>query len=424
MLFFGRRRQTVDMLERLHWGRFLAVVGSSGCGKSSLVRAGLIPSLKAGFLVEERDHWRDIVLTPGEKPFRRLADAFQVSEVELREGGLQVLVDGLHRKPNAETFNCLLMVDQFEELFRFREGGAIGDDSSDFVNLCLALASQRGYPVFVVFTMRSDFLGDCDAFHGLPEAFNRGLYQVPRLTRQQRREAIEGPLLLFDTPATAELVDRVLNDVGDEPDQLPVMEHALMRTWENWRASGSSGPIGLEQYLAIGGAKEALSLDAESALQGMNPEQVALTIQLFQALTDTDPGNRRVRRPVLLSEFEKVSGRPRVQILEVIRPFRESGRSFLVVQGGDESADAVIDISHESLIRQWKTLRSWVDAEAESKRIYLDLVNAVERRKALIHDSDLQMALDWREHASEGGLGAPLRSPVRRGDGLSRRKPG
>jgi len=117
--------------------------------------------------------------------------------------------------------------------------------------------------------MRSDFLGDCDAFHGLPEALNRGQYLVPRLTRQQRRESVESPIRLFGGTATAQFVDRVLNDVGDEPDQLPVMEHALMRTWEGWQKAGSAGPVDLPHYLAIGGAKDALSRDAESAMEAI-----------------------------------------------------------------------------------------------------------------------------------------------------------
>src|SRR6516165_12118730 len=98
--------------------------------------------------------------------------------------------------------------------------------------------------------MRSDFLGDCDVFYGLPEALNRSHYLVPRLTRQQRRETIEGPVKLFGAKIAPQLVDRVLNDLGDAPDQLPVMEHALLRTWEYWVREGSGGVIDLPQYEA------------------------------------------------------------------------------------------------------------------------------------------------------------------------------
>src|SRR5258708_6823700 len=177
------------------------------------------------------------------------------------------------------------------------------------------------------------------------------------------------------------------------------MEHALMRTWEYWAHEGSVGAIDLPHYLAIGGVKEALSRDADSALEGLSPEERILTAQLFQALTDTDAGNRRVRRPVRMSELEEVTGASRGQIQRIIERFREGGRSFLIVQQHAGGGGVIIDICHESLIRQWKALGGWAGEEAESKRVYLDLVNAVERKKALLHDSDLQVALDWRQRS-------------------------
>ena len=397
LLFFGRRQQATELMERLHRSRFLAVVGSSGCGKSSLIRAGLIPRLKAGFLVENRDQWVEIAMTPGEHPLARLAGGFGIGETELRESGAAGAVAQFLRQAGAPDRNCLLLIDQFEELFRFTLSGSGQEDAADFVAVLLALAEQREFPVFVVLTMRSDFLGDCDTFQGLPEALNRGIYLVPRHTRAQRREAIEGPARLFGGKMTGQLIDRVLNDVGDEPDQLPVMEHALMRTWENWQQAGSGGDVDLPNYLTIGAAKEALSRDAESAMEGMTAEERALTAQIFQALTDTDAGNRRIRRSVRMRDLMSISSRSRAEIERIIDRFREGGRSFLVVQAEPDSDDALIDISHESLIRQWPTLRSWVDEEAESKRIYLDLIGAVERKKALLHDSDLQVALEWRK---------------------------
>jgi WD40 repeat protein len=411
LLFFGRRDQTAELLDRLHYAHFLAVVGSSGCGKSSLVLAGLIPALRGGFLVADRDQWTEIAMTPGKNPLARLAREFRVTEIELREGGAPALVEKLTGQPDSAERNCFLLIDQFEELFRFAVTAEHREDAADFVSIVLALAEQRNFPVFVTLTMRSDFLGDCDPFYGLPEAFNRGQYLVPRLSRQQRREAIEGPIRIFDRAITAQLVDRVLNDVGDEPDQLPVMEHALMRTWENWQAAGSTGPLDLKHYLAVGTAKEALSDDAKIAMGGMSPAEVTLTRTLFKALTDTDASNRRIRRPVRLSEVALVSGSSISEVRGVIERFRSGGRSFLNVREEPESVDAMIDISHESLIRQWTELREWVDEEAEKKRVYLDLVNAVEHRKALLRDPDLQVALAWREHTRPTAEWASRYSP-------------
>jgi hypothetical protein len=397
LLFFGRREQIAELLDRLHQTHFLAVIGSSGCGKSSLNQAGLIPALRGGFLVGDRDQWIEVTMTPGNSPLVRLARQFGITEMDLREGSAPAIVEKLQAQAGASERNCFLLIDQFEELFRFAGTTGQQEAAADFVSIMLALAEQRDFPVFVALTMRSDFLGDCDRFYGLSEALNRGLYLVPRLSRKQRREAIEGPIRLFHESITPQLVDRVLNDAGDEHDQLPVMEHALMRTWENWLTAGGKGPVDLSHYVAAGTARDALSRDADSALRGMTAGELALTETLFKGLTDTDASNRRIRRPARLSELALVSGRPVQEIRDIIDRFRTGGRSFLNVQEEPETNDGIVDISHESLIRQWAALRKWVDEEAESKRVYLDLVNAVQRRRALLHDADLQVALDWRQ---------------------------
>src|SRR5262245_58814128 len=294
ILFFGRRQQTIELMEKLHETHFIAVVGSSGCGKSSLVRAGLIPKLRAGLLTEDRDQWLVAIMKPGDAPLRNLATALveaipvggdvEVFAEAIRTGGAQSIIEKLSPPLTSSDANLLLLVDQFEEIFRFGvESGRPEQraEAEDFVSIMLALAEERRLSVYVVMTMRSDFLGDCDHFHGLPEAMNRSQYLVPRLTRQQRQQAIEGPILLLGGSISPRLLDRALNDVGDKSDQLPVMQHALMRTWEEWGRWGDeatgrddnpqspspnpqSDQVDLPHYEAAGGIKSALSKDAEA----------------------------------------------------------------------------------------------------------------------------------------------------------------
>lgn len=426
LLFFGRREQTMELLQLLHRSRFMAVVGSSGCGKSSLIRAGLIPKLKAGFLAGRRDQWRIATMKPGDAPLQNLAaallEAFSEDLLEdrvssftdrIREGGLQAIVQYLGAQLSKSNANILLLVDQFEEIFRFglyteKEAEQLSDDkeerrdeAADFVSLMLALSEQESLPVFVVMTMRSDFLGDCDAFYNLPEAMNRSQYLVPRLTRRQRQEAIESPVRLYGAEISPRLVDHVLNDAGDESDQLPVMQHALMRTWEKWQQE-KNGPIDITHYEAIGTVTEALSIDADKAVEGMSKEELFITERLFQALTDTDVKGRRLRRPAHLSELIAITGAGREEILGIIERFRSSNRSFLTISQDRIEDDPLIDISHESLIRQWRTLRNWTDAEAESKELYLRLAGDAVRfdkgQVPLWSDPALQLALDWREN--------------------------
>ncbi len=258
LIFFGRREQTLELMQQLHTNRFLAVVGSSGSGKSSLIRAGLIPKLQAGFLVEERDVWHIARMKPGEGPINNLAasllssmnkkgDINQVTDFAnaIREQGVQAIIDRFVSFFQKEDSNILLLVDQFEEIFRFGlQSGKeeMIDEAADFVSIMLSLSNQREIPMYVTMTMRSDFLGECDSFSGLPEAMNEGQYLVPRLTRQQLREVIEGPILLYRANVTSRLLDRILNESGHTHDDLPVLQHALMRTWSYWKKSGV-GPI-------------------------------------------------------------------------------------------------------------------------------------------------------------------------------------
>ncbi len=425
LLFFGRRQQTIELLEQLHRTHFIAVVGSSGCGKSSLIRAGLIPNLLAGFLVEERDRWLIATMKPGDAPLRNLAAALceaavaapYAPEVDrvlnpLYEFGAEAILTSMAPVLSDST-NLLLLVDQFEELFRFGVGSDKPEqrgEAADFVALLLQLAEQCRLPIYIVLTMRSDFLGDCDNFHGLPEALNCSQYLVPRLTREQRRQAIEGPVRLFGAGIAPRLLDRVLNDVGDQSDQLPVLQHALMRTWERWKfaetrrkreleqqddaaAQPSALPLDLPQYLEAGTIKNALANDAEAALTGLTDEEVKLAERMFRALTATDANNRKIRRPVHLKELCDITGTTKDHLQKIIGRFRGNNRSFLILS---DEADSLVSISHESLIRQWPRMDEWMKAEGDAADLFKRLVEAARRKREFWRGGDLAEARKWQ----------------------------
>lgn len=272
-IFFGRGVQIAEMLTRLEDHRFLAVVGASGCGKSSLVRAGLLPALEQGFLAASSDRWRFVIMQPGNAPLRNMAcellrglrtqsavdepdpDRVAFVQASLRSGpkGLAHVVEDASLPQGT---NVLVLVDQFEEFFRFRNpressednasdgsSAAQRDEAALLVSLLLATAAQRDLPIYVVITMRSDFLGDCDAFYGLPEAINDSQFLTPRLTRDQARDAIVGPARLFGGDVEPALVNQILNEIGNAPDQLPLMQHALMRSWTLARNSHGTSSV-------------------------------------------------------------------------------------------------------------------------------------------------------------------------------------
>ena len=199
-LFFGREEQTGQLLERLGHTRFLAVVGASGSGKSSLVRAGLLPQLYGGTMVKTSVNWEIAIMRPGGDPITNLARCLVDSDIFEDHSGDQVqllrtmlsrsglgLLEAYRQSEIEPGTNLLILVDQFEEIFRFRQSGSkASEEAADFIELILEASWHEELPIYVILTMRSDFLGDCAEFKNLAEAVNEGEYLIPRLNRRQR----------------------------------------------------------------------------------------------------------------------------------------------------------------------------------------------------------------------------------------------
>ncbi len=251
--------------------------------------------------------------------------------------------------------------------------------------------------------MRSDFLGDCAQFPGLPEAINRGQYLVPRMSRDERRSAIAGPVAVAGGEISPILLTRLVNDVGDNPDQLSILQHALNRTWAEWQRQGGAGAMDLPHYEAIGTMTHALDYHAEKAygeLQG--DEQKTICEKVFQAITDKGTDARGIRRPTSAATLCAITGVSLEELTSVLAAFRKPSRSFVMPPVSDTIApDTVIDISHESLMRVWNRLKAWVDDEADSATQYQRLVeNATLHAKGaagLMTDPELSLTLDWQQ---------------------------
>jgi energy-coupling factor transporter ATP-binding protein EcfA2 len=418
-IYFGREPQIDALLGRLQRTRFLAVIGPSGCGKSSLVRAGMIPALETGFMVEAGANWRIVTMTPGDHPMARLADrladsralgsgrnnsATALTAAALRSGPRGLIEVVRDARLPAGT-NLLLVVDQFEEIFRYWEKGD-RDEADAFVSLLLASTAQSDLSIYVVTTMRSDFLGECAMFRGLPEAMNDSQYLTPRITREQCGLAITGPARVFGGTVEPLLVNRLLNDFGPDPDQLPLLQHALMRMWERAqsraRESSASPRLGLKDYEALGGLARALSDHADEVLRELSPKQQAIAEVMFRSLTERGMGKRDTRSPALLSDVAAVAGVAPDAVHPVVEAFRRPDRSFIVPAAGTPLApNTLLDIGHESLIRQWRTLAEWVEREARSAALYqrLRVTAQLWRRdeEALLRNPGLERALEWEK---------------------------
>jgi hypothetical protein len=269
-----------------------------------------------------------------------------------------------------------VLVDQFEEIFRLdtvREDSDSGEDeAAGFVRLLLEAIGQRDVPVYVALTMRSDLLGDCARFRDLPKTLNRAQYLIPRMTREQRREAFEGTVAVGGATIAPALVQRLLNDVGDDPDQLPILQHALMSTWEAWeQANRLDQPVDFEHYDQIGTLANALKIHADEAFAELDQDGQRIAKRLFQCLAEKAYDRRATRHPTRVREICAIAAAPERSMISVIDCFRSGGRMFLVPPEPEKlNPESVVDISHESLIRLWERMKEWVDEEAKSAELY------------------------------------------------------
>ncbi len=422
-LFFGRETATDELLRKLRDNRFITVIGTSGSGKSSLVKAGILPDLYGGYMVSAGSNWRIALLRPGNSPVHALAAALVESGVfgtTDQETSMQVAINETVLKRGAKGLievvrqarmqadnNLLVVVDQFEELFRFIHtpgSDRTKEEAAAFVKLLLEASAQVELPIYVILTMRSEYLGDCTQFRDLPEAINEGQYLIPRMTRDQKRQAITGPVAVGGAKISPRLVQRLLNDIGDNPDQLPIMQHAMMRSWEYWQKENQlSEPIDLRHYDATGGMDKALSRHADEAFEELGDNKTKQIAEfIFKRLTGQGADNREIRFPTTVNELCSVSNTDEATIVKVLNIFRQEGRSFLMPPASIPlTSDTLIDISHESLIRIWHRLRLWVDEEAQSASIYRRLSETAllfsQKKAGLWRDPDLQISLEWRK---------------------------
>ena len=428
-LFFGREDQTLELLQRLGSHRFVAVVGTSGSGKSSLVRCGLLSELLGGKMLGAGAAWEIAVTHPGGNPLALLtealldADLYDREQENTRENLLATLsrshfglVEAVKQSelftprppgegPGVRDTNFLLVVDQFEEIFRFHEAGQTQQEAAnEFVSILLEAAAQKEVPIYVVLTMRSDFIGECGQFEGLAEMVSRGEFLIPRLTREQYKRVIEGPIKVAGGQIAPRLLQRLLNDLGQQADQLPCLQHALMRTWNIWAEKGEQDALDLDDYQRVGRMSEALSLHADEvfdALAGDRQRELCAPV--------CSKHSRSRNRKTAGSGGRSALGRlcqildvPAEELLPIIDAYRRHGVTFLMPSQEVELTDrTIIDISHESLMRVWTRLRNWVEEEAQAAGIYLRLSESAalyKRGKAgLYRDPELGIARAWQE---------------------------
>ena len=457
-IFFKGRdlhiRQIVKMLEQ---NKMAFITGASGDGKSSIVYAGVIPYIRAGFSTAAYNSWQFCDFKPQRNPLESLAhslaDQLQMpfdevmDELECGFSGLVniykksgfYVTDGNNAKNRGK--NLLIVADQFEEVFTMNENfhdGIPSNEAYTTVNILLEtvrLSITEKLPVYVIFTMRSDYISQCTVFRDLPEFIAYSQFFVPQLKRTEILQAIEQPALLSGGSVSSRLTEVLINNLPSSFDQLPVLQHTLNLLWRT--ADNGKQPLDLIHLAKIAGISKDLLGDAEQAEfnrwysqlpyyqkkyfekpdlnnvlnahagtlyesaydyymknadwadKTITPEESKLIVKTaFTTLTKIDD-NRQVRNRSTISEITGIINKPNITaatVCAVINIFRDEENPLLrpfAVRGDLKSqylgGDTFLDITHEALIRNWQMLSEWNHEEYENLNVYKDYNTQVQR---------------------------------------------
>ncbi len=420
-LFFGRMESTAKVVARLIENRFVAVLGASGSGKSSLVMSGVIPALLNEDAKGTRT-WSFVIFRPEQNPIDNLAAQLSALSAEAGFTYLPVssITASLHNRSEglADVVNkirknlrqqIVIVIDQFEEAFRYStpvSGGSEGDEATDFIDLIVSAVRQPDQGLFVVLTLRSEYVAECSRFHSLTNLLNSGSYLLPQLNRETMVSVIEEPVRVSGATVDRSLVRTIINDLGEKTGQLPVLQHLLMRLWNQWSKSGDlSRPLGMADYEAVGRVKGAISQHAGQAFNSLDERHKYVCARLFRTITTRTEDGKELRKPEKISAIASYTGCSKEEIIKVAEVFRAPEYSFITpVQELELTEDSIIDLTHESIIKLWESLRKWLDEEEASRKLYLQLADAAalhqEGKGKLWTAPELQFAIKWRNETN------------------------
>lgn len=385
-LFFGREALIARLVARLSEAENLSVViGASGSGKSSVVRAGLIPVLKKGTALldgirppADSTEWNIHVITPSMHPLQALAVELTRTLDSVRVTA--TFIDDMSQDPRSLALflarhhaqkHVLLVIDQFEELFTICHDEF---EREAFIDNLLTALKQANGKFTAILTLRADFYGHLAQYPELRIAVASHQEFIGPMRGDEMRRAIEEPARRGHWAFEPGLVDLILRDVGDQPGALPLLSHALLETWQ--RRAGHI--LTLKGYADAGGVRGAIAHTAESVYEKLSPDEQAIVRHIFLRLTELGEGTEDTRRPASFDELVSLaenSDKARA-VLNMLAEAR-------LVTMGDETAE----VAHEALIREWPTLREWLSQDRESLRLHRYLTKAVHEWEKTGRDS-------------------------------------
>ena len=392
-LFFGRAQVTAKLAGYVRHHRFLAVIGASGSGKSSIVRAGLIPALR-----RDPTPWQIHTITPTVHPLESLAVSLTRHSESVTAAG--TLADDLAREARSlrlyiqkQGDRVLLIVDQFEELFTLCRND---DERRAFVDNLLNAVEGDASATTVVITLRADFYEHLAHFAALRQAVSKNQEYIGPMSTDELRQAIEEPAKRGKWEFASGVVDLLLRDVGTEPGALPLLSHALLETWKRRRGSVMT----FNGYAEAGGVRGAIARTAENVFhQELTPEQQTIARGIFLRLTELGEGTQDTRRRVARSELIPPAPSRDAILVEQVLVKLADARLVTTSEGS-------VEVAHEALIREWTRLREWLAQDREGLRLHRHLTDAAREWErlgrepgSLYRGTRLGQALEWAEQA-------------------------
>jgi WD40 repeat protein len=427
-IFFGRKKVIDELVERLQASRLVAVVGPSGSGKSSVVRAGLLPTLRKGAVLGSKDWVYLPIVVPGSRPIASLVAALdkalkpagaapaETAPAEGRswqeEEAQPVLAADVAadltaqggsasqepaeaqdetsayvkdttrlRKEIEQRFkgDVVLVIDQFEELFTLTDNEFV---RLAFVDNLLELVNDPSHNHHVILTMRVDFESNINLLPNLEPVFTANLVRITPLTAADIRQAIEEPARQIGLKFEEGLIDHLLNDILGEPAALPLLQFTLLKLWEH----RDRNRITWEDYKRLGGGRQALANSADEFYNSLIPEEQITARRILLRLVRPGEGlevtSQRMRRLDLYTKGEAID-----RIDRVLARFLQA--RLLRLTRGNTPYDDQIEVAHEALVRNWPTLVSWLETEREAIRQRRRTTIAAERWNELGCTPDL-----------------------------------
>jgi serine/threonine protein kinase len=378
--FFGRGRDITTLLTWLQDKPLLSVVGPSGVGKSSFVRAGVIPALK-----QSGERWEACILRPGREPLAALADIASncmstqdttlTRQISLRQDVLARLIDEpgflaavLRSRARQQQSKILLFVDQFEELYTLTPSI---EQRAAFTACLTAAADDPTSPLRVILSIRSDFLDRATEDRHFISELHQGMYFLPQLDRASLHEALIRPAEMVGYRfESAWMVDHMLDSLDTTTGALPLLQFTAATLWE--RRDRAQQILTEGSYRGIGGIGGALASHADAVLAGLRSDDQVLARSIFLRLVTPE----RTRAIASIEELCELTQYP--QLIQRLIDYLVSAR-LLVIQSGDTAAGSFVEIVHESLLRTWPTLERWLDENHEDA-IFRDQITAIAKQ--------------------------------------------